>query len=478
MNTLNHQQSTQAIQSPYDENIDLFSLLLLVWQQKLIIIIMLVLGVITAFILLSITPPRYTAKAHILVAFDENSLSPEYILSLKKPSQIFDLGSVLTELEILKSRKLAGRVVKRLGLVSDFIENKKEEPQYGFKQVSVDGTYLQTLPPEAIDPDVSKTVTYFLNNLNVNSIPGTLAVKISYTSPNPQKAALVVNTLIDEYINLKIEQKNQIQERIANWLDNRLSKLRSNLYDIETKMEQFKKENNLLADQADEISISKEAAALSAQYSTQKDLLNTLESQLSLLSAPNTENSLAALNSQFLNTSLVRQLLSEKFKVETKVNDLSERYGVKHPLIISAQSELKEIKLNINNEFEKARIILKNEIKITKTNLKEIEKNIETKKKMEQPEGNILAQLNSMERDAQAARMVLKSFLENYNRSLGQTELNDSNVEIISDANIPFEPSYPNKILIFALSIIASLIMGLFIAIILEKTRLQANSDT
>lgn len=468
----------KTIYAPYDDNVDIFSLLLMVWRQKLIIIIMVVLGIISAFILLSVTPPRYTAKAHILVAFDGNSLSPEYILSLKKPSQIFDLGSVLTELEILKSRKLAGRVVKRLGLVSDFVQNQKEEPQYGFKKVSVDGTYLQTLPPEAIDPDVSKTVTYFLSNLNVNSIPGTLAVKISFTSPRPQKSALIVNTLIDEYINLKIEQKNEMQERIASWLDERLGKLRANLYMIETKIEDYKKEYNLVADKADEIAITKEAATLSLQYTDTKQILNTLKSQLDLMSQENTEDILAALNSQYLNTTLTRQLLSDKFKSETKVNNLSERYGPKHPEIISARSELNEIEMNINNEFEKARTILRSEIKKNQGNLKEIEKNLETKQKMEQPDGNVLAKLNNMEREADASRMVLKTFLENYNRSLGQRELEDSDVEIISDANIPFEPSYPNKILIFALSIIASLIMGIFIAVILEKTQFSDNSDS
>jgi len=78
-----------------------------------------------------------------------------------------------------------------------------------------------------------------------------------------------------------------------------------------------------------------------------------------------------------------------------------------------------------------------------------------------------------MEREAEASRMVLKTFLENYNRSLGKSELQDSDVEIISHANIPFDPSYPNKILVFALSIVCSLMMGLFMAIILEKGRRQ-----
>jgi len=473
--TKTHQNS--EIPLSYDDSVDIYSLLVMVWRQKIVIIIMMILGVIGAYILLSITPPRYTAKANILVAFDENSLSPEYILSIKKPSSFFDIGSVLTELEILKSRKLASRVVGRLNLVSDF-KDKEQTTAHGFRQVSVDGTYLKTLPPEAIDPDVSKAVTYFLKNLKVVSIPGTLAVKISYTSPIPQKAAMVVNTLIDEYVRHKIEQKTNKQERIADWLDMRLTKLRSNLYKIETKIENYKKEYDLVPDRTNEVAMAREKTNLGAQYSTTKEQLNTLQSQLKLLSNDSLEDVLGAMNSKFLNTASVRQLQSDKFKQESKLRDLSKKYGPKHPSIISKTAELKDIDINIQNEFKKSKAILRSEIKTTQNLLKELEEGLETKQKMEQPEGGVLVQLQSMEREAEASRMVLKTFLENYNRSLGKSELQDSDVEIISHANIPFDPSYPNKILVFALSIVCSLMMGLFMAIILEKGRRQPTENT
>lgn len=457
----------------HDDSVDIAFLLSMVWRRKFIILIFVILGLIGAYFLLSVTPPRYTAKAHILVAFDENSLSPDKILSLRKPSSIFDIGSVLTELEILKSRRIAGRVVKRLNLVDELVV--KEDNAYGFKQVSVDGTYLKTLPPEAIDPDVSKAVTYFLQNLKVVSIPGTLAVKISYTSPTPQRAALIVNTLIDEYVLMEIEQKSKMQERVANWLDGRLVKLRSNLYDIETKIEDFKKENSLISDKADEIVSAKQAVTLAAQYSAAQGRIATLEAQLMLLSKGE-NTALASMNSQFLNTSLVRQLQVDKFKIEQKMNDLSERYGPKHPEIISSVTELKDVSNNILNEFKKAETVLKNEIKSTRTNIKDIEKKLENKTEAVKPEGDVLVQIMGMERDAEASRMVLRSFLETYNRSLGKSELQSSEVEIISHASIPFEPSYPNKLLIFALSVIISMIFGVFIAVILEKNATIKNA--
>ena len=473
-----HSYQNHSSQDLFSEGVDIFTLFIILWRRKFIILAALLLGVMGALFLIASTPPRYTAHSHILVNSELSSLSPEQILLSKKAS-VLDIGSILTEIEVLKSRRLAGRVVKRLNLVddTDFQNKPKKQPaffssktgsSYGFRDFSVDGTALKTLPPEAVDPKVSETVTHFLESLKVSSVPGSLAVKVSFTSHNPQKAALITNIIVDEYIQLKLSQKRELQQRVTQWLDNRLKKLRKHLLKIETDIEEYKARYNIVPGSQDVIS-TRQILDLNGQYAQVREEYSKLQSQLDQLSQKDEGNILATINSKIVNTTLIRELESDKIRLETRVAELSNRYGPKHPEMIKARSELADTQNAIQVEFEKAKEILRTELNVSKKRIKEIERDLSSEKTEEIQDSEALVHLKGLEREAEASRLVLKTFLESYRRSLGKNELQDSDVDIISHASVPTQESYPNRMLIFALSIFVSLMMGMFFAIIAEK---------
>lgn len=485
MMTRVEQEEYQYVSEEYAEGTDIFSLLVVLWRRKFTLLFVLILGIVMAFVLVMSATPRYIARGHVLVQLDNQGFSIDQLLSSKRTS-IFDVGSVLTELEVLKSRKLAGRVVKKLNLVNDAnLQTLQTEPNVPFdpfsdqsnarfKNVIVDGTALKTLPPEAIDPKVSAIVTAFLENLKVVSVPGSRAVKVNYTSYSPEKAALIVNTLIDEYRSLKLSEKLETQKRVSEWLDGRLVALQQNLLDLETKIQNHKTEHNLFPEKQDVIT-TRQITNLNEQYVETKEKTDQLRSQINQLSGVDSVNTLIAMNLSEVNTALIRRLQSDKIVLNTRIADLSNRYGAKHPTMIKAQTELKDVQSVINREFKKAKSVLKNELQIVQSRLDEIEKSIgqggEQFEETQDPKA--LAYLNSLEREAEASRLVLKTFLESYNKSIGKAQLEESGVEIISHASVPTIAAYPNKMLIFALSIFTSLIMGIFLVIILEKVALM-----
>lgn len=463
--------------------VDLFTILVIIWRRKFIILATLILGVVAAFLLISSVQPRYTAEGGILIKLDANSLSPDQLLKQAKAS-IFDVGPILTEIELIKSRKMAAEVVDKLNLTQDPNFKPRENqnqilvqraPDNLFRSLAVEEKDLQTLPPEAIDPQVSAAVTHLVDSLRVFSVPGSLAVNIVYTSPNPEKSARIVNTYIDEYINLKQSEKRKSQDRITLWLDNRLITLRKNLLDIETEIEKFKIKNKLNPDKQEAVTI-RQIVSLNDQYTQAKEKYNELQAQMDQLSKPGNESLLSAINSQEINTSLLRQLQSQKIELETRRNDLSNRYGPKHPAMIKVQTELNEVSAAIEAEYQKIKNVVRNELNIAKKRVQNIEKSIDGEIIEENQDGEALAQLNDLEREAEASRLVLKTFMEAYKRSLDRSELLESNVDVISYAAIPLDPSYPNKILLLSLSIFVSLLLGVFLAFITERVSLMRYS--
>ena len=105
-----------------------------------------------------------------------------------------------------------------------------------------------------MDKNVADAVTIFLDKLAVTSIPGSLAVQITFTSKDPYRAATIANTLVDEYVALKLTQKQAAQQKLTEWLDSRLQTLSDYVVQAETEIEQYKNENNLTSGKRDLLS--------------------------------------------------------------------------------------------------------------------------------------------------------------------------------------------------------------------------------
>lgn len=452
----------------YNDDVDVFDVFMVIWRRKFIILAFLIIGVLSTYLILSKVQPRYTAHSNILINSNTKDTLIAQIGAVVKPS-LLDVGAILTELEILKSRKLVARVVTKLGLVNSNTTNENVGSSGEFRNLLVDGTTFKTLPPEAIDPVVSQTVTDFIQSLKVVSIPGSSAVKISFTSANPYKASLIANTLVDEYIDLKISEQYESQQKVTKWLDQRLKTLRDDLNEVESKVEIFKAENNYNYDVL-ETGSSKAIVNLQNKYENTREEYAILESQLAQLSKGDNKDVITALNSNVINTNFMQKLQTEKIRLETSLSELSNRYGPKHPAIIKTKSELMNTSQAIDKEFSNAKSVLKKQLSVVKARAKEMEKNIENGG----PTDNVLkpeeiTYLKGLEREAESLRLVLRDFAESYRNSIGKHELQESNVSIISYAAVPLQASFPNKKLLLSLSVLLSLFLGVIFAVIIEK---------
>ena len=63
---------------------DLFTILMIMWRQKFVVLVTLILGVMAALFLISSVQPRYTAEGSILINIDADYFSPEQLLKQKK----------------------------------------------------------------------------------------------------------------------------------------------------------------------------------------------------------------------------------------------------------------------------------------------------------------------------------------------------------------------------------------------------------
>lgn len=151
-----------------------------------------------------------------------------------------DLTPVLAGLDV-PGRQSIGEL-EAIGLESDPIATEVETIlSLEVAEKTIEALSLQTDAGEPLKAED------FFKAFGAQSIPGTDMIQISYMSPDPELAALVVNQAIDVYrdnnISLKRAEAIAAREFIANQLPSTETELRQ----AERELRQFKEENNIVS---------------------------------------------------------------------------------------------------------------------------------------------------------------------------------------------------------------------------------------
>ena len=151
--------------------------------------------------------PVYKATTQILIERE----NPK-ILSFEEVYAI-DSGKTdyyQTQYKLLKSRTLAKIVFDKLDLSS--------EPDF----------------EDAEDP-----IEAFLKKVDVNPVRSSRLVNLSFRGSNPEKTALVANTLAESYIEQNLEVKLSASRYAVNWLSERLDTLKDKVKKADLALQKY-----------------------------------------------------------------------------------------------------------------------------------------------------------------------------------------------------------------------------------------------
>lgn len=292
-------------------------------------------GIALSWLYLRYATPDYKVNAKILIQDDQKGGdSPEK--DMLQQLQIFNSKSnVDNEMEIIKSRSLMEKTVRDLQLnVSYWLEGRlKTAEQFRKLPFSVQWTNLNDTLPDAeyvvrplseskvhvsaegiVNKDISwndtlhlpegvmkvmrqpgnnlikenyvvrvvsvdKAVTVYRNKLAVN-IPNkqVSTIDLTMTSTIPEKGELILNELINAYMQLSVDAKNRIADSTIAFVDNRLALVSHELTGVEKDIQTFK-QNNQLADLGEQAKLLISSTGdFSRQLTEQQVKLSVIES--------------------------------------------------------------------------------------------------------------------------------------------------------------------------------------------------------
>ncbi len=187
-----------------------------------------------------------------------------------------------TQFRLMKSRKVAEEVARRLGLHRD-------------------ASFMQGLPsgartkpgPDATVLDAAAVVQAYLE---VTPVKNSRLVELSYEDADPARAKRVLTAVTETYIQQNLEVTLANMGSAGDWLNGQLSKLKGELEKSELDLHEYKKTKQLLSVSLDDQSnmLRSEMQQLNTELTgarAKREQLSARVTQLNRVSAENPKNS-------------------------------------------------------------------------------------------------------------------------------------------------------------------------------------------
>lgn len=465
-------------QSGDDEEISLQDIFHTLWLRKRLLITVTVLLSLTAALVIFQLVPRYTASAQLLIGINgAKVVNIEEVLSADFSGD----KAVIGEMEVLKSRELAHRVIESLHLDQyEEFNPKLRKPgflsQFSIKNLLPD-SWQEAIGLKKIDTrsDEEKAEAHltaltntFLGKLKVSQVLRSQAITVSYESEDPKLAAKIANEIADKYIVGQLQAKFDATKKATDWLNAQLGELKQKVESSERSVEQFRREHGLVEVQK-EVGLSQQQLAdINGQLVIARAARAEAEAKYrqveAILKTGKDIDSVA----EVLNSSLISSLRGQEAEVQRKYSEMLVEYGKKHPSMIQMQAELADIQAKIKTEVQKIAASLRNSLEVARSREGSLSASL---RQMEAKTGGNKqdeVQLRALEREAAANRTLFETFLSRFKETTSTQGMEQADARVISFAEIPLDPSFPKKNLLLTLSIIGSLFFAIVLAFVLE----------
>lgn len=369
--------------------------------------------------------PLYTSSAQILLDKPKDyTVSQDYLNSDIGENSTF----VESQIAVLSSAMLLQKVVDS--------EKLMEDPKVG-------GNALEWLK----------------GAVNVSRLGLSDVIELSVTSHDAEQATLLANAIAQAYVNDRIESRYDSAKKAATWLSERAEVLRQQLSRSEAAVESFRAEHNLFAtksgsvteQQLSELNIAliNARAELASKRAKFQQAENLIRRGGDVQSIPDV-----------LQSPVVSALRTQEAAATRRETDLSLKYGERHPEVMAAQAERRDIEAQITAEIQRLIGNLKNEVEAAEAREAALAQALASVTSRSEVEDRVGVQLRDLGRIAAANQELFETFLSRAKIAEEKSTLLSSGVRVIAHAGVPDAPSFPNRPLFAALGLVFGIFLG------------------
>jgi succinoglycan biosynthesis transport protein ExoP len=381
-----------------------------------------------------------------------------------------------TQYEIIQSRNIAETVVDKLNLVEKYkirlAQLPVDEPLLGDMLRAIKTKVLalgNKKPKVSLAPTDAEIRLMLASNIMENTIVSggkqSQIINISYTSDNAKQSAEVINAISDAYIQFGLESRLSEVKNTQGWLSKQYAQLKTQLQNSESKLSGFRNQQGMFDTSQQQSVANTQLQILNRELIKAQTSLSAAEVQfLAIQNVKSDSESLYAIG-PVLNNGTTNDMVKDEARLSQKVNELSERYGVKHPKMIAARSELNSAQSSLKVAVNKVLQNIERDYRLAQAQVNNMNDLIaKNASDIQSLQGDSFAVV-SLEREVDNNRRVVESFQSHLMEADIKSEFTESNVQIIDRATVPKVPFKPNKKVIILLAGACGVILGVVMAL-------------
>ncbi|RZJ96453.1 MAG: capsular biosynthesis protein, partial [Brevundimonas sp.] len=418
--------------------------------------------------------PLYTATAGVMIdTRKEQVTDAQAVLS----GLSADTATVDTEVEVLKSRQLAQRVVESLQLQNDPEFNSRLAEPGGLAAIprAIGNAFGQAAPDAARarltdvqqQREMERVVDTVRDRLSIRRVGLTYVMNVGFTSPDQNKAARIANAFADGYLLEQLEAKFDATRQANTWLNTRLADLRTEVQTNEAAVERYRTANGLLSASGATLT-EQEISAYNQQLATVRTQQAEDEARLRTARAQLAAGSTGEDVGEALGSQVVQQLRARRAEVSGRVADLSSRYGPRHPDMLRAERELADIDQQIQAEIRRIISNLEAKVSVSRERTGSMAGSLAGARGTLAANNAASVRLNELQRNAESSRTLYQSLLDRFKETTSSEGLEQSDARVVSRAVVPNGPSSPNVPLNLALGLVLALGGGIAAIVLAE----------
>ncbi len=311
--------------------------------------------------------------------------------------------------------------------------------------------------------------------ISISPIEMTRLVNISCTSPDPEKAAKIINTLFDKYIDFNVLIKTRSSREISTSIGKQISELRNRLAQKQEELQKYSKKKDLYFLSRRDSTVVENFSDLNRAFTqAQINRVNKEAKYMELKGMKFKDYPMIK------NSSLISSLKGEYSRLEAEYRNKSQIYKKNYPEMVQIRSQLDTQLQRINKETRELAGKFLKEARTEYSSAKKEEDSLKAllnKQKGEMSTSNTNAiYYNSLNVEVSNMNTLLNYLVRRQKESLLSSEmegLQTNNIRIIDRAEVPKFPlsSSRRRALIMAFMFGAGLGFGLiFLVDFLDRT--------
>jgi capsular exopolysaccharide synthesis family protein len=373
------------------------------------------------------------------------------------------------EIDDIKSRyvsQVKSVVKKTLGREEKIQEG---EPIKGDEELSKENDFINS-------SSMSQLIDAYLGRLTVSPLEDTRLVDINFEGRYPKLITQIINTHARVYIEQNLQRKYEASQIAIDWLSKGLEELKEKSEQAESALQKFKEKEDIVA--LDSIMFSKEAEA--NDIVLQK--INQLNSSLTTAKMERIQvgvvyEQLKRImdNPEAIETfpDIIKDPLIQSYKREyadlvRQYLEFSEKYGEKHPKMVSLKSEMEEKKERIKMEAGRLAKSIETQYVTAKNKEEGLERALNEYNQEAMRLNRKAIEYGILKREVDTNRELYDLMQKRLKETSITSGISASNITIVDYGEVPLTPVRPNRRMYILLSAIVGLTIGIGLAFLFE----------